>query len=149
MPERLTVPAHTNGSTRLPEPVNLNLGLVWRTGQAGICMLDRERDQLRPIFDPTEGQSARRPHTRCLEGAGVLRRYFLPCGAFELGVRTRGHPLVCYERHSCFLDAFLSSMSHHQVLCLHACCLSVCFVCTCCTRHISVVIPSKPVAVVP
>ena len=28
------------------------------------------------------------------------------------------------------LDAFLSSMSHHQVLCLHACCLSVCFVCT-------------------
>ena len=50
-----SVLAHTNGSSRLPirlpEPVNLDLGLVWRTGQAGICMLDRERDQLRPIVD--------------------------------------------------------------------------------------------------
>ena len=26
-------------------------GLDWRTGQAGICVLDRERDQLRPIVD--------------------------------------------------------------------------------------------------
>ena len=34
-------------------------------------------------------------------------------------------------------DAFLSSMSHHQVLCLHACCLSVCFVCTLSKAYLS------------
>ena len=62
---------------------DLDFGLVWRTGQAWNCTLDLERDQLRPIFDPARGQSARRPRTRCLEGAGVLRRHFLPRGTFE------------------------------------------------------------------
>ena len=142
--------SRTNGSSRLPirlpEPVNFDLGLVWRTGQAGICMLDRERDQLRPIFDPTRGQSARRLRTRCLEGARV-RAPFSPRGTFERefeSVETRRLrvPFV-------LLDAFLSSMSHHQVLCLHACCLSVSVLSARCLRHISVVIPSKPVAVVP
>ena len=30
---------------------DLDLGLVWCTGQAWICMLDLERDRLRPIVD--------------------------------------------------------------------------------------------------
>ena len=40
---------------------HLDLGLVWCTGQAWICMLDLERDQLRPIVDLTRGQSMGRP----------------------------------------------------------------------------------------
>ena len=78
--------------------------------------------------------------TRCLEkeeyGAAIL-----PRGAFELGARIRGHPPVASDIHA--FDTVLSSMKHHQVLCLilHACCLSV-FVCT---LHISVATPSKPV----
>ena len=54
----------------LAEVRHLDLGLVWRTGQAWICMLDLERDQLRPIVDIARGQNAlRRACTR-----GDLRR---------------------------------------------------------------------------
>ena len=67
-----------------------------------------------------------------------------PRGAFELGVRIRGHPPVASDIRA--LDAVLSSMKHHQVLCLvlHACCLSMSLSARC-LRHISVAIPSKPV----
>ena len=79
--------------------------------------------------------------TQCLEkkeyGAAIL-----PCGAFELGAQIRGHPLVASDIRA--FDTVLSSMKHHQVLCL-ACMLSVCLVCTCCIRHILVRTPSKPV----
>ena len=103
---------------------DLDWGLVWRTGQAGICVLDHERDQLRPIFDPTRGQSARRPRTWCLEGERVLRRH-LAAWHVRAGVRTRGHHRLLRATFL-FLDTVLLSMSHHQVLCVHACCLSVC-----------------------
>ena len=79
--------------------------------------------------------------TRFLEkeeyGAAIL-----PRGAFELGVRIRGHPPVASDIHA--FDTVLSSMKHHQVLCLvlHACCLSLS---ARCLRHISVATPSKPV----
>ena len=50
----------------------------------------------------------------------------LPRGVFGLGARIRGHRLVTSDVHA--FDTFLSSMKHHQVLCL-VCMLSVCLVC--------------------
>ena len=50
----------------------------------------------------------------------------LPRGVFELGARIRGHRLVTSDIRA--FDTFLSSMKHHQVLCL-ICMLSVCLVC--------------------
>ena len=46
----------------------------------------------------------------------------LPCGVLELGARIRGHRLV--TSHIRAFDTFLSSMKHHQVLCL-VCMLSM------------------------
>ena len=84
-------------------------------------MLDRERDQLRPIVDLTRGQSARRP--RAVRREQENDASISPRGVFErefesLDIRLLRATFV-------LLDAFLSSMSHHQVLCLvlHACCL--------------------------
>ena len=139
-----SVLVHTNGSSRLPirlpEPVNLDLGLVWRTGQAGICMLDRERDQLRPIVDPTRGQSARRP--RAVRKGQREDELHFATRHLRAGVRFRGQPPVASDIRA--FDTVLSSMRHHQVLCLvlHACCLSV--LSACCLRDISVATPSKP-----
>ena len=50
---------------------------------------------------------------RCDKGG---RAPFLPRGMLELGARIRGHPLV--TSHIRAFDTFLSSMKHHQVLCL-------------------------------
>ena len=71
---------------------HLDLGLVWGTGQAWICMLDLKRNQLRPIVDLTRGQSARRP--RAVRRGQEYDASIFPRGAFELGARIRGHPLV-------------------------------------------------------
>ena len=97
-------------------------------------MLDLERNQLKPIVDLTvlcrrhcagPERAEEGVRTRCLEkkeyGAAIL-----PRGVFELGARIRGHPLVTSDIRA--FDTFLSSMKHHQVLCL-ACMLSVCLVC--------------------
>ena len=91
-----SVLAHTYGSSRLPirlpEPVNLDLDLVWRTGQAGICMLDCERDQLRPIVEPTRGQSAWRP--RAVRKGQREDELHFATRCIRAGVRIRGQPPV-------------------------------------------------------
>ena len=77
------------GSSRLlirwPEAVNLDLGLVWRTGQAWICVLNPgERSAVshrRRYAEPERAEENVR--TRCLEATGVLHRHFLPRGTFE------------------------------------------------------------------
>ena len=64
---------------------DLDLGLVWRTGQAGICVLNPgERSTVshrRRCAEPERAEENVR--TRCLEATGVLRRHFLPRGTFE------------------------------------------------------------------
>ena len=69
----------------------------------------------------------------------------LPCGVFELGARIRRHRLVT----SCIraFDIFLSSMRHHQVLCVLSisCLHAVRVLSACCLRFISLGSPSKPV----
>ena len=97
-------------------------------------MLDLVRNQLRPTIDLTvlcrrhcagSERTEEGVRKRCLEkkeyGAAIL-----PRGVLELGARIRGHRLVMnYIR---AFDTFLSSMKHHQVLCvLSACC--PCLVC--------------------
>ena len=91
-------------------------------------MLDLERNQLRPIVDLTV--LCRRPYAgseRAETACGAENKEYgaaiLPRGAFELGARIRGHPLVASDLRA--FDTVLSSMKHHQVLCL-ACMLSVC-----------------------
>ena len=97
-------------------------------------MLDLERNQLKSIVDLTvlcrrhcagPERAEEGVRTRCLEkkdyGAAIL-----PRGVFELWARIRGHRLVTSNIRA--VDTFLSSMKHHQVLCvLSACCL--CLVC--------------------
>ena len=109
-------------------------------------MLDLERDRLRPIVDLAVSCSrpytgSERAETACgAKGARVRRRH-LATRRVRAGARIRGHLPVASDIR--VFDTVLSSMRHHQVLCL-ACMLSV-FVCTCCIRHISVATPSKPV----
>ena len=103
-------------------------------------MLDRERDQLRPIIDLTRGQSARRP--RAVRRGQKEDELHFATRHVRAGARIRGHPPVASDISA--FDTVLSSMKPHQVLCLvlHACCLSLS---ARCLRHISVATPSKPV----
>ena len=122
---------------------DLDLDLVWRTGQAGICMLDRERDQLRPIFDPTRGQSVQRPRTRCLEGARVLRRHSCRAARSSWEFEPVDTRLFVTSDIRAFwtLSSRPWDITKYSV-CMHAVCVSV--LSARCLRHISVVIPSKP-----
>ena len=107
-------------------------------------MLDREREQLRPIVDLMRGQSPRRP---CAVQRGQKEdELHFATWCIRAGARVRGHPPVASDIRA--FDTVLSSMKPHQVLCLvlHACCLSVCLSLSArCLRHISVATPSKPV----
>ena len=87
-------------------------------------MLDLERDRLRPIVDLTRGQSARRP--RAVRRGQEYDAAILPHGAFELEFESVDIRLL--RATFVLFDTVLSSMRHHQVLCL-ACMLSV-LVCT-------------------
>ena len=123
-------PYSPHGSTRYRSACgarHLNLGLVWRTGQAWICVLDLGRDRLRPIIDlavlcrrPYAGSE--RAETLCGAEKKEYGAAILPRGTFELGARIRGHLLVASDIRA--FDTVLSSMRHHQILCL-ACMLSV------------------------
>ena len=106
--------------------------LVHRPGQAWICVLDLERDRLRPSVDladlcrrhcagPERAEESVR--TRCLEGARVRHLHFAT-RHIRAGVRIRGYSPVASDIRA--FATVLSSTRHHQVLCLHACCLSVC-----------------------
>ena len=80
-------------------------------------MLDLVRNQLKPIVDLTVlcltwGQSAWRPRAVRQRKTSAI----LPRGVLELGARIRGHRLVTSDIRA--FDTFLSSMKHHQVLCL-------------------------------
>ena len=105
-------------------------------------MLHRERDQLRPIVDPTRGQSARRP--RAVRRGQREDELHFATRRIRAGARIRGHPPVASDIRA--FDTVLSSMTPHQGLCLvlHVCCLSICLSARC-SRHISVATPSKPV----
>ena len=124
---------------------HLDLGLVWCTGQAWICMLDLERDQLRPIVDIARGRNALR--RACARSA--LRRKSTPlpsCHAARSSWGLESVDIRLLRATFVLFDTFLSSMRHHQVLCL-ACMLSVCLpvLFARCLRHISVATPLKPV----
>ncbi len=93
-------------------------------------MLDLVRNQLEPTVDLTvlcrrhcagPERAEEGVRTRCLEkkeyGAAIL-----PRGVFELGARIHGPRLVTSDIHA--FDTLLSSMKHHQVLCL-VCMLSM------------------------
>ena len=104
---------------------DLDLGLVWRTGQAWIRVRNPgERSAISHRRRCAELERAEENRARGdLGGSWSAAPRLLAVQDVRAGVRIRGHPLVCYERPSCFLDTVLSSMSHHQVLCLvlHAC----------------------------
>ena len=88
-------------------------------------MLDRERDQLRPIIDLTRGQSARRP--RAVRREQEYDTSISPRGTFKRELESVDIRLLRVT--FVLLDTVLSSMKPHlEVLCLvlHTCCLSVC-----------------------
>ena len=95
-------------------------------------MLDLVRNQLKPIVDlmvlcrrPYAGSE--RAETACGAEKEGERRLATRRVRVRAGARIRGHPLVTSDIRA--FDTFLSSMKHHQVLCL-VCMLSVCLVCT-------------------
>ena len=90
-------------------------------------MLDLGRDQLRPIVDLAvlcrrACAGSERAETACGAEKKEYGAANLPRGAFELGARIRGHLLVASDIRA--FDTVLSSMKHHQVLCL-VCMLSM------------------------
>ena len=131
--EPLTVPTHLTARRHLgipwTQPVEPGTSiwpcLVNRPGldlYAGPCekpagAYHRRYDCLVPTT--LRGVRARGGRVRCDKGG---RAPFLPRGVLELGARIRGHRLVTSDIRA--FDTFLSSMKHHQVLCL-VCMLSM------------------------
>ena len=86
---------------------HLDLGLVWCTGQAWICVMYQERDRLRPIVDLTV--LCRRPYAgseRAETACGAEKKGERRLATRRVRVRAGGSnpwTSACYERHSCFL----------------------------------------------
>ena len=128
MTEHLTVPTHLTARRRLGIPRTQPAGLstsIWpdlvnRPGldlYAGPCEKPAGAYYHRPnglVQSTSRGLNVRRPRAwavRQRRSSAILPRSML-----ELGARIRGHLLV--TSHIRAFDTFLSSMKHHQVLCL-------------------------------
>ena len=66
------------------------------------------------VQSTSQGLNAQRPRAWAVRQRRTSA--ILPCGVLELGARIRGHRLVMSDIRA--FDTFLSSMKHHQVLCL-------------------------------
>ena len=89
-------------------------------------MLDRERDQLRPIVDLTRGQGARRP--RAVRRGQEYDASILARGAFELGLESVDIRLLRATFVLLTLSSRPRNLTKYSVLSclvLHACCLSL------------------------
>ena len=83
-------PCSPHGSTRLSIRLwnsDLDWGLVWRAGQAWICVLDCERDRRSRIVDVARSQNALRRTAHAVTCAGkALRRHILAARHVGAGV---------------------------------------------------------------
>jgi len=101
-PEPLTVPCSHQRLDTFAGAQDLDLGLVWRTGQAWSCTLDHKRDRLRPIVDIAWGRNALR---RACARRDLSRKSTAPpsCRAARSSGSSNPWTPAGYERHSCFL----------------------------------------------